>query len=74
MKLRRLARDMGSEQGGCPAVYAAVDGQHFVVQGKVLDAHTTSQLQQVLPDETAGLIPVETVLRAVDKYRAEQGL
>ena len=73
MKLQRLAKDGASEQGGCPALYLAEDGTHFVAQVRVLDADTADELQEVLPGETAGFIPIETVLRAVDRYRTEHG-
>lgn len=74
MKLRMLAKDPDSGFGGCPAVYAAPDDPAvMVVQGKVLDADTTSQLHDLLTDETAVRIPAETVVRAVESYLAERG-
>lgn len=73
MKLRKLAKDGGSEVDRCPAVYVAEDDPAvMVVQGKLLDADTTAELEDPLPDETAVRIPAETVLRAVEKYLAEQ--
>jgi hypothetical protein len=44
----------------------------MVVQGKLLDADTTAQLDDVLDDETAVRIPAETVVLAVEKYLAAQ--
>ena len=73
MKLRKLAKDPGSNQGACPAVYVAEDDPAvMVVQGKFLDAHTTAELDEVLEDETAVRIPTETLVLAVEKYLAEQ--
>lgn len=73
MKLRKLAKDSGSNQGACPAVYVAEDDPALmVVQGKTLDAETTAELDDALADETAVRIPTETVLRAAEKYLAEQ--
>lgn len=73
MKLRKLAKDPSSNQGACPAVYVAEDDPAvMVVQGKLLDADTTAELHDVLDDETAVRIPAETVVRAAEKYLAEQ--
>jgi hypothetical protein len=58
MKLRKLAKDPSSNQGACPAVYVAEDDPAvMVVQGKLLDAETTAELDEVLTDETAVRIP-----------------
>jgi len=73
MKLRKLAKDPSSNQGACPVVYVAEDDPAvMVVQGKLLDADTTAELHDVLDDETAVRIPAETVVRAAEKYLAEQ--
>jgi hypothetical protein len=73
MKLRKLAKDPDSNQGACPAVYVAEDDQAvMVVQGKLLDAETTAELDDVLMDETAVRIPAETMVRAVEQYLAER--
>lgn len=73
MKLRKLAKDPRSGTGDCPAVYVAADDPTvLVVQGKQLDGETTAELHDPLSDETAVRISAETVLRAVDAYRAEQ--
>src|SRR3954453_4562103 len=72
MKLRKLAKDPNSNQGACPAVYIAEDDPTvMVVQGKLLDADTTAELDDVLDDETAVRIPTETLMLAVEKYLAE---
>jgi len=72
MKLRKLAKDGGSNQGACPAVYVAEDDPTvMVVQGKHLDDETAAGLDDVLSDETAVRIPAETVLRAASAYLAE---
>jgi hypothetical protein len=73
MKLRKLAKDPNSNQGACPAVYVAEeDPTVMVIQGKHLDAETTAELDDVLDDETAVRIPAETLVRAVEKYLAEE--
>jgi hypothetical protein len=73
MKLRRLAKDPRSGTGDCPAVYVAEDDPTvMVVQGKRLDAETAAELQDALGDETAVRISAETLMLALDVYRAEQ--
>jgi hypothetical protein len=73
MKLRKLAKDPDSNQGACPAVYVAEDNRAvMVVQGQLLDAETTAELDDVLVDETAVRIPAETMVRAVEQYLAER--
>jgi hypothetical protein len=73
MKLRKLAKDPGSNTGECPSVYVAEDDPTMlVVQGECLDADTTAELQDILDDETAVRISAETVVLAVDKYLAER--
>lgn len=74
MRLRKLAKDGDSKTGSCPAVYVAEDNPaQMVVQGKFLDADTTSQLHDPASDETAVRIPAETMVRAVERYLAEHG-
>jgi hypothetical protein len=74
MKLRMLAKDAGSEEGRCPAVYVAEDNPAvMVVQGKRLDRETACELHDVLTDETAVHLPAETIVRAVEAYLAERG-
>jgi hypothetical protein len=73
MKLRKLAKDPRSGTGDCPAVYVAEgDPTVMVVQGKCLDAETAAELQDALGDETAVRISAETLMLALDIYRAEQ--
>ena len=67
MKLTKLAKDAGSGYGGCPTVYLGEDGD-FVVQGHVLDPATYSELENVLPGETAVRISPQVVLEAVKRY------
>jgi hypothetical protein len=73
MKLRKLAKDPGSNTGECPSVYVAEDDPAvMVVQGKRLDADTTAELHDVLDDETAVRISADTIVLAVEKYLAER--
>jgi hypothetical protein len=73
MKLRKLAKDAGTEEGTYPAVYVAADDPAvMVVQGKLLDADTTAELHDMLADETAVRIPAETLVRAAERYLAER--
>ena len=73
MKLRKLAKDPRSGTGDCPAVYVAEDDPTvMVVQGNYLDAETAAELHDPLSDETAVRISAETLIRAVDIYRAEE--
>lgn len=73
MRLRRLVKDAESTASGrCPAVYVAEDDSAvMVVQGKLLDGHTTAQLLERSCDETAVRIPTETVIRAARQWLAE---
>lgn len=45
----------------------------MVGQGKRLDDEDIAKLEDVAADETAVMIPVETVLRAAGLYLAEHG-
>jgi hypothetical protein len=74
MKLRKLAKDASSKNGGCPAVYVAEDDPStMVVQGKFLDTETLANLKDHASDETAVRIPAETMVRAIKRYLAERG-
>lgn len=64
MQLDLLAKDGESGNFGCPSVYLADNGD-LVVQGHVLDADTTENLQNLLPGETGVRIKAEIVLEAV---------
>jgi hypothetical protein len=72
MKLTKLYKDPGSGNGGCPTVYLAENGE-LVVQGNILDADTTAQLENVLPGESAVRISADIVLGAIERYRHQQG-
>lgn len=75
MALRRLAKDDDGSliQGGCPAVYSTDDPARMIGQGKVLTPTETSELLELLDDETAVAIPTETVFRCMAKYATEHG-
>jgi hypothetical protein len=60
-------------QDFCPAMYLADDPTMMVSQGRRLDDETTAQLCNLADDETAHLIPTETVLRAAALVLASQG-
>jgi hypothetical protein len=69
VKLTMLCKDSGSGGSGCPSVYVGEDGD-FVVQGVRLDSDTFSNLENVLPGETAVRISPEVILGAVERYTA----
>lgn len=74
MAARRLAKDGTSvTSGGCPALYSTDDAQRMIAQVKALPEAEMAEMLEMLPDETAGSIPAETVLRGVAKYVSEQG-
>jgi hypothetical protein len=74
VKLRKLAKDGNSRDGGCPAMYIAEeDSAMMVAQGKVLDEHTAGQLQDRASDEVGVRLPTEMVLRTAGRLLAEQG-
>jgi uncharacterized protein related to proFAR isomerase len=74
MKLTRLCKSAGStDERDCPAVYVADLSTMMVGQGKNLDAETAAELQHLAADETASLIPTETVLRAAGLFLARHG-
>jgi hypothetical protein len=54
-----------------PSFVGATSHPCFVVGWRGLDPHTTVELNDVLPDETAVRIPAETMVRAIEKYLAE---
>jgi hypothetical protein len=69
VKLTKLFKDTNSGGEGCPTVYLADSGE-FVVQGNLLDTATTSELENILPGETAVRISADIVLGAVERYTA----
>lgn len=71
MKLVKLYKDPGSGNAGCPTVYLAENGD-LVVQGDLLDADTSANLENVLPGEGAVCISPEIVLGAIQRYQAQQ--
>lgn len=73
MQVRMLAKDQGSGNGGCPAVYLADNGE-LVLQGQAVDADTFSNLANVLPGERAVRLSPATVLAAVEAYCNEGSL
>jgi hypothetical protein len=74
MRLRKLAKDSNSPTGDCPALYVADgDSAVMVAQGKLLDDHTTGELEDLAANETAVRVPTETVLRAAGRLLAEHG-
>jgi len=73
MKLRKLAKDPGSQVDHCPAVYVAEDDP--TVMGRAGEAARPghdAELHHPLPDETAVRIPADTMVRAVERYLAER--
>jgi hypothetical protein len=63
MKLRLVYS--GSQGGGCPTVYESDRGDYVVVQGDLLtDPEALGQLKDVLPGESAVLLPRHVVLEA----------
>lgn len=75
MALNRLAKaDTSVTSGGCPAFYSTDDIKRMVAQVKTdLSDSEMAEVLEVLPDEMAGSIPTETVLRAVAKLFSEHG-
>ena len=63
MKLRLVYS--GSQGGGCPTVYETDQGDNVVVQGDLLtDAEALAGLKDVLPGESAVLLPRRVILEA----------
>jgi hypothetical protein len=54
-------------------MYVTDDPTQMVGQGKRLDATTTAGLLDLAADETASVIPTETVLRAAGLFLAAHG-
>lgn len=72
MKLTKLHKDPGSGNGGCPTVYIDENGD-LVVQGHILDSDTYSNLENVLPGESAVRIRLDIVTGAIERYQDQQG-
>ena len=54
-------KDSGSNVGNCPALYETEGG--YIVQGKVLDAATLFQVQDLGGDEMAVFVPANVIDR-----------
>lgn len=54
-------KDAGSNVGNCPALYKTEGG--YVVQGKVIDAITLTQLRDLGDDEMAVFVPANVIDR-----------
>ena len=54
-------KDSGSNVGNCPALYQTEGG--YIVQGKVLDAVTLFQVQDLGDDEMAVFVPANVIDR-----------
>jgi len=54
-------KDDASNTGNCPAIYKTEDG--YVVQGKVIDGITLSQLRDLGDDEMAVFVPANVIDR-----------
>jgi uncharacterized Ntn-hydrolase superfamily protein len=55
----------GSQGGGCPTVYETDQGDNVVVQGDLLtDTEALGDLKDVLPGESAVLLPRKVILEA----------
>lgn len=67
MKLTMLYKDQGSGGNGCPSVYLT-DAGDFVVQGAVLEGPAFTQLENVLPGETAVCISPDVIMGAIERY------
>ncbi|MGC1731474.1 MAG: hypothetical protein WA731_02210 [Pseudonocardiaceae bacterium] len=71
MRLRKLAKDSGSDIGGCQTVYDVVDAgadPECVVQGLII---SNSHLEDVLPGEGAVWIKREVLVEAVCRLQDE---
>lgn len=75
MNLIRICKSEDSlAQGQCPAMYSVPEEPlKMVAQGKKTDADTAAHLRDVAHDETAVILPTETVLRAVASVLADAG-
>lgn len=72
MKLTMLYKDQNSGGNGCPSVYLTDSGD-FVVQGSALDRAVLTQLENVLPGESAVRISPEVIMGAVERYHRQSG-
>jgi hypothetical protein len=70
MRLTRLAKDPDSGNFGCPSVYLAENGD-LVIQGDVLDADTTANLENLLPNETGVRIKASIVTDALSRLHQQ---
>jgi hypothetical protein len=69
MALRRLCKSgTSTREDDCEAIYVSRPTK-MVAQGKIIDAETASEMQNVAGVE----LPIETVLRAAGTFLAEQG-
>lgn len=71
MRLRKLAKDKGSDIGGCETVYDLLDAPadpECVVQGQII---SNSHLENVLPGEGAVRIKREVLIAAVRRLEDE---
>lgn len=71
MRLRKLAKDRGSDIGGCETVYDLLDAPadpECVVQGQIV---STNHLENVLPGEGAVRIKREVLIAAVRRLEEE---
>jgi hypothetical protein len=73
MALRRLCKSgTSTREDDCEAIYVSRPTK-MVAQGKIIDAETASEMQNVAPDEAGVELPIETILRAAGTFLAEQG-
>lgn len=72
MKLTMLYKDQNSGGNGCPSVYLTDSGD-FVVQGASLDGAEFTQLENVLPGESAVRISPEVIMGAIERYHRRSG-
>jgi len=72
MNLTKIAKDVGSGDKGCPAVYLTENPALIGVQGKRPDAATMANLEDLAADESAVLIPTETIVRAAAIIESRQ--
>jgi hypothetical protein len=70
MKLTMLFKDQNSGGNGCPSVYVTEEGD-LVVQGLTLDGSTLSELENVLPGESAVRISPAIIIGAIERYRSQ---
>jgi len=61
MKIKFMWKDSGSNTGNCPAMYEAPGG--YVIQGKMLDDETRTQLRDLGGGETAVFVPANVIDR-----------